>query len=93
MIAVLAAAGAAGSVTTAEASTTSISATPASSHAGQKVTFVASFTSSCPGGLSVHYFTTDGQTLNGTLDREKIKKAGAAHIAIGVPETHSATRD
>ena len=29
----------------------------------------------------------------GTLDREKIRRAGAAYIAIGVPETQSAIRD
>ena len=80
LIAVLLAVGAAGSVTTAQASTTSISATPASSQAGQKVTFTASFTSSCPGALSVHYFTIDGQTLNGTLAQSG--QAGTETLAI-----------
>lgn len=80
LIAVLLAAGAAGSVTTAQASTTSISATPASSQAGQNVTFTASFTSSCPGALSVHYFTIDGQTLNGTLAQSG--QAGTETLAI-----------
>lgn len=80
LIAVVVAAGAAGSVTTAEASTTSMSATPASSQVGQNVTFVASFTSSCAGALSVHYFTIDGQTLNGTLAQSG--QAGTETLAI-----------
>lgn len=80
LLAVLVAAVAAGSVTTAEASTTSMTATPPSSQVGQKVTFTASFTSSCPGALSVHYFTIDGQTLNGTLAQSG--QAGTETLAI-----------
>lgn len=61
---------AAGSVTPAvvdAASTTSISATPSTSVAGQSVTFTASFSSVCAGALSPHYFTIDGTGINGTL--------------------------
>lgn len=80
LLAVLVAAIAATSVTNAEASTTSMTATPPSSQLGQNVTFVASFTSSCPGALSVHYFTIDGQTLNGTLAQSG--QAGTETLAI-----------
>ena len=67
LILALVVAGAAGSVTTVEASTTSIAAIPTNSVAGQSVTFTATFTSSCPGALSTHYFTIDGQGINGAL--------------------------
>ena len=71
---------AAGSVTTAEASGTSISVTPTSSVAGQNVTFTATFTSSCPGALSIHYFTIDGQGLNGALAQSG--QAGTETLSI-----------
>lgn len=60
---------AAGSVTVTgvEASSTTISVAPASSVAGQKVTFTASFTSSCPGALTTYYFTIDDKAAYGTL--------------------------
>lgn len=67
ILALVLAAGSAGSVANVEASTTSMSATPSSAQAGQTVTFVASFSSSCAGALSKHYFTIDGNTVNGTL--------------------------
>ncbi|TMF25954.1 MAG: hypothetical protein E6I36_01530, partial [Chloroflexi bacterium] len=69
-----------GSVTTAQASGTSISVTPTSSVAGQNVTFTATFTSSCPGALSIHYFTIDGQALNGTLAQSG--QAGTETLSI-----------
>ena len=56
-----------GTVTNVEASTTSIHATPTSSVVGDKVTFTATFTSSCPGTLTTHYFTIDGKVYNGTV--------------------------
>jgi len=56
-----------GTVTNVEASTTSIHATPASSVVGDKVTFTATFTSSCPGSLTTHYFTIDGKVYNGAV--------------------------
>src|SRR2546421_3739283 len=56
-----------GTVTNVEASTTSIHATPTSSVVGDKVTFKATFTSSCPGTLTTHYFTIDGKVYNGTV--------------------------
>jgi len=71
---------AAGSVTTAEASGTSISVTPTSSVAGQNVTFTAAFTSSCPGALSIHYFTIDGQQMNGALAQSG--QAGTETLSI-----------
>jgi len=71
---------AAGSVTTAQASGTSISVTPTSSVTGQNVTFTATFTSSCPGALSIHYFTIDGQTLNGALAQSG--QAGTETLSI-----------
>jgi len=71
---------AAGSVTTAQASGTSISVTPTSSVAGQNVTFTATFTSSCPGALSIHYFTIDGQALNGALAQSG--QAGTETLSI-----------
>jgi hypothetical protein len=70
----------AGSVTTVEASTTSISAVPTSSVAGQSVTFTATFTSSCPGALTTHYFTIDGQGVNGSLAQTGL--AGTETLSI-----------
>ncbi|HKW59439.1 MAG TPA: hypothetical protein VJR46_06765 [Candidatus Dormibacteraeota bacterium] len=53
--------------TSAEASTTSIQASPASSALGQTVTFTATFISSCAGTFKPHYFTIDGQKYFGQL--------------------------
>jgi len=67
LILVLAAAAALVPNATALASSTSLRASPSSSIVGQKVTFTATFTSSCPGSLTTHYFTIDGKVYNGTL--------------------------
>ena len=80
---------AAGSVTTVEASTTSISVTPTSSVAGQTVTFTAIFTSSCPGALTTHYFTIDGQGLNGTLAQSGQGGTETLSISTLTAGTHS----
>jgi len=56
-----------GTVTNVEASTTSIHATPTSAVVGDKVTLTTTFTSSCPGTLTTHYFTIDGKVYNGTV--------------------------
>ena len=68
------------SVTTVEASTTSLTATPASSVVGQTVTFTAAFTSSCPGALTTHYFTLDGRNYNGAL--AQTGQAGTETLSI-----------
>jgi hypothetical protein len=65
---------------TAEASTTSIRATPSSSIVGQAVTFTATFTSSCPGSLTTHYFTIDGKVYNGKLAQSG--QAGSETLSI-----------
>jgi len=67
LVLVLAAAAAMVPSATALASSTSLRAVPSSSIAGQKVTFTATFTSSCPGSLTTHYFTIDGKVYSGTL--------------------------
>jgi hypothetical protein len=67
LILVLAAAAAMIPNATVLASTTSLRASPSSSLVGQKVTFTATFASSCPGSLTTHYFTIDGKVYNGTL--------------------------
>ena len=79
----------AGSVTTVEASTTSIAVTPTSSVAGQNVTFTATFTSSCPGALTTHYFTIDGQTVNGTLAQSGQAGTETLSISTLTAGTHS----
>ena len=56
-----------GSVVSAEASSTVIHASPASSTVGQQVTFTASLTSSCAGTVSTHYFTIDGKVSQGVF--------------------------
>ena len=83
----------AASVTTAEASTTVIHATPANPVAGEAVTFTATFTSSCPGALTTHYFTIDGKVYSGKLTQTG--QAGSetllmAALAVG---THSVRYD
>lgn len=56
------------SVTTAEAaSTTTLTAAPTSSVAGQAVTFTASIASACSGAINSHYFVIDGTTYHGTF--------------------------
>lgn len=70
----------ASSVTSAQASTTTIAAAPASSVSGQSVTFTATFTSSCPGAVSSHWFTIDGQGINGTFAQNG--QAGTETLSI-----------
>lgn len=70
----------ASSVTSAQASTTTIAAAPPSSVSGQSVTFTATFTSSCPGTVSSHWFTIDGQGINGTFAQNG--QAGTETLSI-----------
>jgi hypothetical protein len=58
-----------GSVTTVQASTTTLTASPKSSIVGQKVTFTAKFTPSCTGTVQTYYFTVDGKRYNGAYVR------------------------
>src|SRR5215510_4710505 len=71
---------AATSVVNAEASTTALSAKPATAVLGDTVTFTAAFTSSCAGALTSHYFTIDGQNYNGTFAQSG--KAGTETLSI-----------
>jgi hypothetical protein len=68
------------SVTPVMASTTSIHASPASSTVGQEVTFTATFTSSCPGTVTSHYFTIDGKGYSGTYSHSGL--SGTETLAI-----------
>ena len=51
------------------ASTTTLTASPASSIVGQKVTFTAKFTPACTGTVASYYFTIDGKRYNGNYAR------------------------
>jgi hypothetical protein len=58
-----------GSVTTAQASTTTLTASPKSAIVGQKVTFTGKFTPSCAGTVQSSYFTIDGNRYLGTYSQ------------------------
>jgi len=58
-----------GSVTGAEASTTTLVASPTTSIVGQKVTFTGKFTPSCTGTVQSSYFTIDGKRYLGTYSQ------------------------
>ena len=53
-------------VTSVDASTTTLTASPKSSIVGQKVTFTGKFTPSCAGTVQSAYFTIDGKRFLGT---------------------------
>src|SRR5690242_6520991 len=56
-----------GSATSAQASGTTISASPSSSVVGQRVTFTATFTFGCADGVASHHFLIDGQAYYGSF--------------------------
>lgn len=77
------------SVTSVEASTTSLTGTPASSAVGQAVTFTASFTTSCSGALASHGFTIDGVAYNGSLAQTGLAGTETLSLSTLTAGTHS----
>jgi len=73
------------SVTPVMASSTSIHFSPASSVVGQAVTFTATFTSSCAGTVTSHYFTIDGKGYSGTYSHSGL--TGTETLAISTLTT------
>jgi len=57
------------SVTSVQASTTTLTASPKSAIVGQKVTFTGKFTPSCAGTVQSSYFTIDGTRYLGTYSQ------------------------
>jgi hypothetical protein len=57
------------SVTSVQASTTTLTASPQSAVVGQKVTFTGKFTPSCAGTVQSSYFTIDGTRYLGTYSQ------------------------
>jgi hypothetical protein len=58
-----------GMATNAQASTTTLTASPKSAIVGQKVTFTGKFTPSCAGTVQSSYFTIDGTRYLGTYSQ------------------------
>jgi hypothetical protein len=56
-------------VASAQASTTTLTASPKTSVVGQKVTFTGKFTPSCAGTVQSSYFTIDGKRYLGTYSQ------------------------
>jgi hypothetical protein len=80
-----------GAVTTVQASTTTIQASPTSSIVGQKVTFTATFTSSCAGTVFTHYFTVDGKTFSGNYTHSGLSGTETLSISTFAAGKHSVT--
>ena len=82
-----------GTVTNVQASTTTIHATPAGSIVGQEVTLTATFTSSCPGIVSSHYFTIDGKLYSGTYSHSGLSGSETVSISTLAVGSHSVRYD
>jgi len=77
------------SATPVMASTTSIHVSPAGSVVGQTVTFTATFTSSCAGTVTSHYFTIDGKGYSGTYSHSGLSGSETLSISTLAAGKHS----
>jgi hypothetical protein len=79
------------SITGVEASTTAIHPSPTSSVVGQQVTFAATFTSSCAGSVTTHYFTIDGKVYRGTFAHSGLNGSETLSISTLAVGVHGVT--
>ena len=85
----LAAVAALGTASLADASTTTVTASPRSAIVGQKVTFTAKFTPSCSGTVASYYFTIDGKKYNGTYVRSGQNRTETLSLSTLKAGTHA----
>lgn len=77
------------SVTSVQASTTTLTASPKSAIVGQKVTFTGKFTPSCAGTVQSSYFTIDGKRYLGTYSQVGSNGTGTYSISTLKAGVHS----